>query len=76
MWTDIFEVALKSGIFAVLFVFLLFYVLKDSRKREQKYQDTIEKLSNHIDVVKDVKKDVIDIKRALRLPVKTVEEKR
>ncbi len=41
----------KSGVFAVLFVILLFYVLKDSRKREQNYQNTVNRLTKELSCV-------------------------
>lgn len=62
MWDEILKVALTNGIFAALFVALLCYVLKDSAAREKKYQDTIEKLSNHLDVVEEIKQDVEEVK--------------
>ncbi len=62
MWDEVFKIALTNGIFAALFVALLCYVLKDSAAREKKYQNTIEKLSNHLDVVKDIKEDVEEVK--------------
>lgn len=62
MWSEIFKVALTNGIFAALFVALLWYVLKDSADREKKYQKTIDKLSSHLDIVEDIKEDVIEVK--------------
>lgn len=59
---QIITMAIGNGIFAVLFVFLLFYQLKDSAKREKKYQDTINSLSKSIEVVTDIKENVIEIK--------------
>ena len=38
----------KSGVFAVLFVLLLFYVLKDSRYREQNYQKLVNTLTKEL----------------------------
>jgi preprotein translocase subunit YajC len=46
---DIFKLALQNGIFAVLFVFLFFYVLRENAKREAKYQEIIKKLSTIIE---------------------------
>ena len=46
MWEEIFKLAVSNGIFAVMFLGLLIYQLKDSGRREKKYQDTLEKLSN------------------------------
>ena len=62
MWEQIVNLAISNGLFAVLFLGLLVYQLKDSRTREQKYQMTIEKLGNSIEIVKQVKEDVEDIK--------------
>lgn len=62
---DIISLAVSNGIFAVLFVFLLFYQLKDSGKREKKYQQTIEKLSAHLDVVEDIKENITEIKNVI-----------
>ncbi|HBO49010.1 MAG TPA: hypothetical protein DD614_04195 [Clostridiales bacterium] len=62
MWEQIVNLAISNGLFAVLFLGLLVYQLKDSRTREQKYQMTIEKLGNSLEIVKQVKEDVEDIK--------------
>ncbi len=66
MWDEILKVALANGIFAALFVALLVYVLKDTSAREKKYQDTIDKLSKHLEVVEEVKEDVEDVKTMLQ----------
>ena len=62
MWEQIVNLAISNGLFAVLFLGLLIYQLRDSRSREQKYQETIEKLGNSLEIVKQVKEDVEDIK--------------
>ena len=62
MWEQIVNLAISNGLFAVLFSGLLIYQLKDRRSREQKYQLTIEKLGNSLEIVKQVKEDVEDIK--------------
>lgn len=69
MMQQIFELALKNGLWAVLFLFLLFYILKDSAKREKKYQDTIEKLSKHLETVNDIKEQVNNIVEIITEPV-------
>ena len=66
MWGDIFNLALTNGIFACLFVALLVYVLKDSRKRESKYQNIIDKLSSKLNTVDEIKQDVSEIKKCLK----------
>ena len=65
MWNDLFNIALSNGIFAGLFVALLIYVLKDSRKRESKYQSIIDVLSSKLNTVDEIKQDVCDIKQCL-----------
>ena len=65
MWEQIFNLAISHGLFAVLFLGLFIYQLKDSRSREQKYQATIEKLGNSLEIVKHVKEDVEEIKLKL-----------
>lgn len=39
MWEEIFNQALGNGLLAALFVALLIYVLRDTAKREAKYQE-------------------------------------
>ena len=65
MWEQIINLAISNGLFAVLFMGLLVYQLKDSRSREQKYQNTIEKLGESLEIVKSVKEDVEEIKDRL-----------
>lgn len=65
MWNDVFNVAVTNGIFAVMFVALLVYVLKDSRKRESKYQSIIDALSHKLNTVDEIKQDVSEIKQCL-----------
>jgi hypothetical protein len=49
MEDKIFEMATTQGIWAVLFVSLFLYTLRDSKQRETKYQDVITKLSGIIE---------------------------
>ncbi len=65
MWQEILELALTNGIWSALFVGLLIYQLKDSAKREKKYQDTIQKLSTHLDAVQDIKEEIKEIRSAV-----------
>ncbi len=78
MWEDILNLAIGNGLWAVLFVILLCYVLKDSRAREKKYQELIDALSESLNIVKEVQDDVRDIKIELnskrRSKVKTDEK--
>ncbi|WP_346874134.1 BhlA/UviB family holin-like peptide [Clostridium sp. UBA5988] len=70
MEKEILTAALSQGIWAVLSIFLLFYILKAQEKRDMKqeereknYQDIIAKLTDKFDIVDEVKKDVEDIKQ-------------
>lgn len=62
MDNEILLMVAKSGIFAVLFVMLLFYVLKDSRNREQNYQKVVNKLTTELQAVFKIEDDVEQIK--------------
>lgn len=62
MWEDILNLAIQNGLWAVLFLGLLIYQLKDSRTREKKYQQTIENLNRHLDVVEEINENVQEIK--------------
>ena len=75
MWNDIFNIAISNGIFAALFVALLIYELKDSRKRESKYQNTIDNLSNKLNTVDEIKQDVTEIKECLKKTPRRKNEK-
>jgi len=66
MWDQILKMAISQGLFAVLFLGLLIYQLRDSRVREQKYQETIVRLGNALEIVQSVKDDVEDIKEILK----------
>lgn len=63
MWEEVFNLAITNGIWSALFVGLLIYQLKDSAKREKKYQETIKDLSDHLGVVNDIKEEVQEMKK-------------
>lgn len=65
----IIELASSQGIWAVLTIALIFYILKNQEKRdlrqeerEAKYQDIISNLTQKFNVVEDIKEDVQEIK--------------
>lgn len=62
MWDEILNLAIKNGLWAVLFMGLFIFVIKDSASREKKYQDTIKDLTTHLGVVNSIKEEVQDIK--------------
>lgn len=66
IWKEIISIVVSNGVFAVLFVWLFWYQLKDSAKREIKYQQTIEQLTKHLEALEDVKQDIRDIKDYLK----------
>lgn len=66
IWNEILSIVVSNGIFAILFVWLFWYQLRDSAKREQKYQDTIGQLTYHLKILEDVKQDISDIKDFLK----------
>ena len=46
--TSILEVALEQGIWAVLYIYLFFRMLKENAQREERYQSMIDDLSKNI----------------------------
>ena len=46
--TTILEVALQQGIWAALYIYIFFRMLKENAQREEKYQGMIENLSGNI----------------------------
>lgn len=54
MLTEILQLAISNGLWAVLFVFLFTYQLKDSNKREKNYVAIINELSSNFGVLKKV----------------------
>ena len=65
MWEQIVNLAISNGLFAVMFLGLFIYQLKDSKTRESKYQETIARLGDSLQIVKEVKLDVEMIKEQL-----------
>ena len=66
LWQEIVSVIISNGIFAVLFVILFYYQLKDSKNREERYQKTIEDLTEHLGVIDEIKQDVEYLKENIR----------
>ncbi len=75
MWDKILNLAISNGIWAVLFMGLLIFQLKDSRKRESKYQDTIANLNKSLGVVNSIKEDVDEIKDDVKELTKSMKPK-
>ena len=49
----ILKLIVSQGIFAVLFVYLLYYVLKENSKREANYQQIVNELSQSLPSIED-----------------------
>ena len=47
--TQLVELAVQQGIWAVLYIYLFFRMLKENKEREEKYQTMIERLSGNIE---------------------------
>lgn len=62
MDSELFKLMATQGAFAILFSYLLFYVLKENSKREDKYKNIIEELT---ELLPKIKEDVEDIKEKL-----------
>ena len=60
MPTDLLREGAQFGVFAVLFVWLLFYVLRENSRRESNYQDVIKTLS------KTIQSELCEIKEQLK----------
>ncbi|AOY76928.1 BhlA/UviB family holin-like peptide [Clostridium formicaceticum] len=65
MENEIMRYMIGQGAFAALFVYLLFYVLRENSKREGKYQEIIQELTSKFNIIEDVKSDVKEIKNKI-----------
>lgn len=67
MEADIIKLALSQGLWAVLFVALLFYVLRNNEKRETRLVECLEKMGDQYQClagdVKEIREDVKEIKK-------------
>ena len=59
MEAEIIKMAASQGLFAVLFVALLFYVLRYNEKREERLMTCLEKLTTDVG---EIKSDIEDLK--------------
>lgn len=59
---NILNIVATQGVFAVLFCYLLFYVLKENVNREKKYQEIVHELTKSLP---DMQKDIVYIKNTL-----------
>lgn len=62
MYSELFKFLTTQGIFALLFGYLLLYILKQNQIREENYQKIIQQLN---EVLPTIKNDLEDIKKEL-----------
>ncbi len=70
---QLYELATTQGIWALLSIVLIFYILKAQEKRdtrqeerESSYQTIISGLSEKLNIVEDIKSDISEIKNSLK----------
>ena len=62
MEAEILKMAASQGLFAVLFVALLFYVLRHNERREERLMTCLEKLTADVG---EIKSDIEDLKEKM-----------
>lgn len=65
MEQEIIKVAATQGLWALLFVALLFWVLRENAKREDNYQQLLQDLTDKLGILEDVQRDVGEIKKTV-----------
>ncbi len=50
--------AASQGLWALLFVALLFWILRENAKREENYQTLLQNLTDKFEILEDVKNEV------------------
>lgn len=65
MENEILKIAATQGLWAVLFVGLLFWVLRENAKRESSYQTLLQELTSKLGILETVQRDVGEIKQAV-----------
>ncbi len=73
MEENLYELATTQGIWALLSVILIFYILKAQEKRDVKqeereklYQNIIAGLNDKLDIVEDIRDDIGEIKNYIK----------
>lgn len=71
-WKVIWETALSNGIFCSLFIWLLFYVIKQNETREKRLQELIDDYNKEL---KKISETLIKIQEKLDKPKTTRKKK-
>lgn len=65
MESEVFKIVVGQGVWACLFVYMLFYVLKQNGLRESKYQEIISKLTEKFECIEkgicEIQEDIKNI---------------
>lgn len=77
MSQELFDIVSAQGVWAVLSVFLILYILKAQEKRddiqekrEEKYQEIIGNMANKLEILRYLSDDVSEIKAKLSKVIK------
>ena len=65
MEQEIIKVAATQGLWALLFVVLLFWVLRENAKREDNYQQLLLDLTGKFGILEEVQRDVREVKQTV-----------
>jgi hypothetical protein len=66
MENELIKYVISNISFGALFIWLLWDTRKDGKQREERYQNTIDKLADKIAIVQEIKEDVEEIKIKLK----------
>jgi hypothetical protein len=66
MEQEVMRLAMSQGLWATLFVALLFYVLKENSKRESELRATIDKLVEKFEILKGIEENLKDLKEGFK----------
>ena len=82
MESSVLDAALSQGIWAVLAVFLLIYIVKSNERfsarqeeREKQYQDLLSALTEKFNVLSVIEKDIADVKEYIMADAKEINKK-
>lgn len=65
MESELIKVMTNQGAWALLFLFMLIYVLKTTGEREKRYQGLLDTLAEKFNVVENIEDDVKEMKNKL-----------
>ena len=82
MESSVLDAALSKGIWAVLAVFLLIYIVKSNERfsarqeeREKQYQELLSALTEKFNVLSVIEKDIADVKEYIMADAKEINKK-